>query len=143
MSDALVFRSKIDLWLLTLLTGSAAVCFAVGIEARNAIPETGLLVSGTIIGICIVAGALPLWIVFSTKYAMFEQTLEIDCGPFHWSVVIADIERIEPTRNPLTSPALSLDRLRIDYGRGRSIMVSPENRSQFLRSLEDRRKTRS
>ena len=30
---------------------------------------------------------------------------------------VAEITRITPTRNPLSSPALSLDRLRNEYGR--------------------------
>jgi len=143
VDDALVFRSKIDWWLLTILMGAVVVCFAVAVEARNAIPEYGLLTSGLIIGACILGGALPLWIVFSTKYAMSDETLEIECGPFRWTVRIKDIEKIEATRNPLSSPALSLDRLRIDYGQGRAVMISPENRHQFLHQLEGRRKKQS
>jgi hypothetical protein len=39
----------------------------------------------------------------------------------------------------LTSPAFSLDRLRIEYGRGRWIMISPRDKDGFLRELEVRR----
>jgi hypothetical protein len=49
-----------------------------------------------------------------------------------------DIRTVTPTRNPLSSPALSLDRLRIDYGRGRRIMVSPRDPGAFLRELRRR-----
>ena len=48
---------------------------------------------------------------------------------------------IRPTRNPLSSPALSLDRLRIDYGSGRSIMVSPEDKDKFIGDIEDARRS--
>lgn len=143
MSDALIFRSKIDWWLLTLLMGAVVVCFAVGIEARNAIPQYGWVTSGLIIAACLLGGGLPLWVVLSTKYAMTDDALDIHCGPFRWTVRIVDIENIEATRNPLSSPALSLDRLRIAYGAGRSIMISPENKHQFLRHLESRRKARA
>ncbi|MFN3882592.1 MAG: PH domain-containing protein [Nitrincola lacisaponensis] len=33
-------------------------------------------------------------------------------------------------RKALVSPALSMDRLRIDYGRRRSIMISPKNKGR-------------
>jgi hypothetical protein len=46
---------------------------------------------------------------------------------------------VVPTRNPLSSPALSLDRLRIEYGQGRAIMISPADKGPFLRALEERR----
>lgn len=43
------------------------------------------------------------------------------------------------TSNPLASPALSLDRLKIEYGQGHWIMISPRDREGFLRELESRR----
>jgi hypothetical protein len=46
---------------------------------------------------------------------------------------------VDSTRNPLSSPAMSLDRLRIEYGQGKAIMISPEPRAEFLRQLEHRR----
>ncbi|MDO9478112.1 MAG: PH domain-containing protein [Pseudohongiella sp.] len=60
-------------------------------------------------------------------------------GPFKWRVPIKQITSITPTSSPLSSPALSLDRLRIDYGRGESIMISPKNKEQFIQDLNVRR----
>lgn len=62
------------------------------------------------------------------------------CRIRKWQVPIAGITGITPTSNPLSSPALSLDRLRIDYGRGKSLMISPKNKEQFIRDLEARRR---
>ncbi|HCS65703.1 MAG TPA: hypothetical protein DIW64_17495 [Cellvibrio sp.] len=42
-------------------------------------------------------------------------------------------------RNLVGLPALSLDRLEIDYGRGQSIMISPKQKSKFLQHLAARR----
>jgi hypothetical protein len=42
------------------------------------------------------------------------------------------------TRSPLSSPALSLDRIRIDYGKGKSVMISPLNKADFLLELQSR-----
>jgi hypothetical protein len=62
------------------------------------------------------------------------NTLRVACGPFRWKVPIDSIEKVEATRSPLSSPALSLDRLRINYGK-RRIMVSPSDRAGFLRAI--------
>jgi len=55
-------------------------------------------------------------------------------------VPIGEITSIPPTQSPLSSPACSLGRLRIEYGRSRSILISPKNREDFLRELEAHRK---
>ena len=50
------------------------------------------------------------------------------------------IREVRPTTNPLSAPALSLDRLRIDYeegGRVRSLLVSPKDKEGFLQELRD------
>jgi hypothetical protein len=61
--------------------------------------------------------------------------LVVRSGPFKWCIPIADITSITPTSNPLSSPALSLDRLRIEYGRGHLLMISPRDKEQFVRDL--------
>ena len=48
---------------------------------------------------------------------------------------IDDIESVAPTRNPLTSMALSLDRLAIKTRGGRGVLISPRNKEQFLKHL--------
>jgi membrane protein YdbS with pleckstrin-like domain len=134
--DRLVFSSKIDMWLLTVLVGGAGACIFV-------LAQFWSLMTGPLwwAGILLVIGALlPLWIVLSTRYAMSDAELFVRCGPFSRTVPIADITSVERTSSPLSSPALSLDRLRIDYAGG-SIAISPEPRQAFLRQLEHRRQT--
>jgi len=136
MSDELAFNSKIDLWLLILLLGVVSLCGWLmadnwpGIAAGN-----WLLALPLALGI-----ALPLWVLLSLRYFLSEHTLRIRIGPFNARIPIGEITAIEPTHNPLSSPALSLDRLRIRYASGRSVMISPEPREEFLRQLEYRRK---
>jgi hypothetical protein len=48
---------------------------------------------------------------------------------------IADIEDAAPTRNPLASMALSLDRLAIKTRDGRGVLISPRDKEQFLTHL--------
>jgi hypothetical protein len=65
-----------------------------------------------------------------------RDVLIVQSGPFKWKVPVAEITGITPTRNPLSSPALSLDRLRINYGDGNSLMVSPEDKEKFIADLD-------
>jgi len=58
-----------------------------------------------------------------------------------WRIPLASIVNVEPTRNPLSSPAWSLDRLRVRWRRGariRWIQISPENKLAFLLELSAR-----
>jgi hypothetical protein len=69
-----------------------------------------------------------------THYTVAGDTLRVACGPFRWKVPIDAIQSVEATRSPLSSPALSLDRLRIHYGK-RRIMVSPSDKAGFLKAI--------
>jgi hypothetical protein len=133
-----IYASKIDLWLALILIGSMAVCaFAayrvIGIGHRLALLSAILML---VIGI-----GLPLWLMTSTSYSLSTSQLLIKSGPFKWVVPIATIVRITPTSSSLSSPALSLDRIRIDYGNRESVMISPKNLEQFLKDLGERRRS--
>ncbi len=80
---------------------------------------------------------LPLWLLGSTRYYINERKnqLVVTSGPLKWRIDIESITAITETRNPLSSPALSLDRLLICYGRHQQIMVSPKNKHEFLVAL--------
>jgi hypothetical protein len=50
-------------------------------------------------------------------------------------VRVHDIESAEPSRNPLASMALSLDRIAIKVRTGRDVLISPRDKAHFLREL--------
>jgi len=97
---------------------------------------------GTLIGVLAGVG-LPLWILANTNYTLTDMTLHVRCGPFSYKVPIAEISSVTPTRSILSAPALSLDRLRIEYSRGKVVVISPEDRERFLKDLDIRRRRRS
>lgn len=66
---------------------------------------------------------------------MGDRELLVRSGPFRWRIAIDGIESIRPSRSPLSSPALSLDRLEITYGGGRRLLISPEDREGFLEAI--------
>ena len=127
------FRSKIDRWLLVLLIAvmvfEVVVMMIAAMQADNARDATLLIFAG--LGV----GALIAWLVLGTHYVVEKDLLRIIAGPFRWKVPLDEIDAVEATRNPLSSPALSLDRLRIHYGNGRRIMISPADKAGFLKAI--------
>ena len=127
----MVFRSKIDLWLLIVLIAAAVFPLIQAISAlRNG---TSWIPHVLIFGL--LAGSL-LWLLLSTKYTVDQKTLVIQSGPFRWRIAKDEITQVAPSRSIISSPALSLDRLRVDYGGGcKSILVSPKDKTGFLKAV--------
>jgi len=126
------FKSKIDLWLLFLLV--AVMVFEIIVMSIAATQATDPLEATFLIMAALAIVALLGSMLLGTHYTVDGGTLRIACGPFRWKVPIDAIEAVEPTRSPLSSPALSLDRLRIRYGK-RRIMVSPADKAGFLKAI--------
>ena len=130
---AVVHKSKIDPW----LGGALAVAIIVSIYAAWATLDPPSPTAWAIAIFTISVGAgLPLWLLLSTRYILSEGELTVRSGPFKWRIRVADISSITPTSNPLSSPALSLDRLRIEYLRNKSLLISPRDKEQFIRDIE-------
>jgi membrane protein YdbS with pleckstrin-like domain len=129
------FKSKVDSWLVVvvIVTGLAALA-AGGVAFREGAPGSLL----TLLVVVALVIALPVSLLAATHYTFEGDALRIRSGPFRWSISLAEIRGVQSTRNPLSSPALSLDRLRITYGPGKFIMISPENQDGFLRELAKR-----
>jgi hypothetical protein len=133
---AIVHTSKIDFWLIAVVVLSVAVCVVAVVAVASSASAGVLWMSAALSAI---AAFLPVWLLLSTRYAIEPGQVVIRSGPFRWHIPIAEITDIVPTSNALSSPALSLDRLRISYGRGRVLMISPRDKEQFLKDLEGQR----
>ena len=128
------FKSKIDPWLAAMLVTSAIVCAGASlIMLRGAAPYRWLVVASTLVG----GVALPLSLLLRTDYTIDNDVLLIRTGLFRWRVPLTDIIEISPTRNIMSSPALSLDRLLITRRNGPACMVSPRDKEGFLRELQN------
>jgi hypothetical protein len=138
MAVSRVYRSAVDTWLVVVLgAGITVALVACGITLAVGDPA-----ARAIAGLALVVGAgLPIWVLLTTCYTLAGDQLLVQSGPFRTRVPIGEITAITPTSNPLSSPALSLARLRIDYGQGRSVMISPADRAGFLADLDARRAT--
>lgn len=77
-----------------------------------------------------------LFSVFTrTHYTVANGTLRVVSGPFRRTIPLSDITGVEPTRNPMSSPALSMDRLKVSYGKKKFILISPEDKAGFLNAI--------
>jgi len=83
-------------------------------------------------------GIGSFWTLRVTWYEITADRLRIRCGPSRVAIKWENVVRVQPSRDRRNAPALSLDRLQIDYRQGnrwRSVLISPENRQQFLDDL--------
>jgi hypothetical protein len=126
------FKSKVDRWLLYLLI--AVMVFEVIVMSIAAMQTADPRESTFLILAALAIVALLGSMLIGTHYTVDGGTLRIACGPFRWKVPIDAIQSVEATRNPLSSPALSLDRLLIRYGK-RRVMVSPADKAGFLKAI--------
>jgi len=80
---------------------------------------------------------LPIWV--STYYVLGKNELIVKSGLFNTKIDYSSIKTVKETQNPLASSALSIDRIEIIYGVGGVVLISPQNKQEFLRELEQRR----
>jgi hypothetical protein len=133
-AENLTFPSKRDTWILLISWVGAGVEVAIGIILLFS--NLPALVKVLVPLACLVGAVFMVWVLYGTYYRITQDTLIIRCGPFRFKAPLAEIEAITPTRNPLSSPACSLDRFLIQYRQThRRIMVSPLDKAGFLQVL--------
>ncbi len=72
----------------------------------------------------------------TTKYTIESDELTIKCGfLFNKTIDIKTIKKITETNNPLSSPATSLDRLEINYGKFDTVIISPKKKKEFIENI--------
>lgn len=131
--SAKVFRSKIDGWIVVVLV--ATMVIVVAAFAGTAI-QGGDSAAIAVVGVvALLTVLLIVSILLRTEYRVDKETLTIVTGPFRWRIRRADINGLDSSRSALSSPALSLDRVRVRYGGKKSILVSPDDKQRFARAL--------
>lgn len=131
------YRSKVDWWLAVILAippVAAVAVMAAGLVGGE-LPVVGIGATMTAI-----MAAVYFGVTFPIRYGFDELHLIVRHGLCRQMIPLAKISNVRPTHNPLSSPALSLDRLWVQYGTGlfRAIMISPAERDAFLNDLSQR-----
>jgi hypothetical protein len=131
------YPSKKDWWIVLIVafTGVMLVSAAISQIASRGIdhPATWTLIGTTICYIAI----LHIF-TYPVYYEVTDRDLIIRSGLIRQTIPLSSIDEARPTRNPLSAPAWSLDRLHIEYrkkGKKTFVLISPENRNAFIREL--------
>jgi hypothetical protein len=134
MSMQRAYRSKVD----GKIAGVTVLTIAVLIVAGATMPDRNHDTAIVLHAVSLFCLALCVWTVLGTYYVIDATSLVVRSGPFHWTVALRDIRSVQATRDIRSGPALSFDRLRIEYGAGRVLLISPREKDAFLADLARR-----
>ena len=129
----MIFKSAVGNWFylaMVLMVGAAVAAFVLPFITDPSQPVAWLAV-----GIVLLALGLPFWMMVATDYQIDDGLLRIRSGPFRWTLPVDAITSVEPSNSPRSAPALSIDRLQICYDNDRIILVSPKDKTGFLRAI--------
>lgn len=131
------YPSKVDWWVAVVLCipplSSIVVCVALALGGKQSEMLIGLAAAFFVF--CLYRG-----LVFPLRYGLDEEFLHLRFGLVKQRIPLPEIIEVLPTRNPLSSPALSLDRLHVQFGQGmfKAVMISPADRDRFLDELSQK-----
>lgn len=126
----MVFSSKKDLWLGGGIWGSQM--FFIYLIIYSIFIEFSLIL--TIISLISIFFVGAAW--FNTKYIIARGILEVRSGILKKKKIFIDeIHSIRFTKNPIAAPALSINRIEINYNQYDTILISPKNSKHFINEL--------
>ena len=130
------FRSKMDWWFLGFIIAMSGLLaqFILTTYGKGILMQNLLFV--VVYALTIVLLWWPLW---STRYVVDQEQLMIRSLCFEWIIPLSAIQSVSETDNSISSPALSLDRLKIEYlkqGQTKTILVSPKDKVAFKAALK-------
>ena len=130
-ADTVWFKSKIDRWMVGILLLIPVLQVVTVLYALNSGDREGVVAA--LVGLALVAGIYVLLVV-PVRYGIASDALLVHFGIVRQRIRFDSIRVVYPTHNPLSSPALSLDRLAIKTGRGplRLTLISPLQRDEFI-----------
>ena len=127
------YKSKVDLWIVILLILIVALGLFWIIDSiffsTSAEESIGLGISGILM-------ILSVIIFLPVNYTLLESQLLIRFGLFRHRINYQDIKSVKKTCNLLSSPALSLKRIEIQYSKGIGFtLISPNDIESFVKDL--------
>lgn len=131
------YRSKRDAWILVLLWAGVLIgMVGAVVYFRSGEP---LLHRVAVLGLSVLAMAFVLSLLYGISYTIEDDQLLVGAGPFTQRIPLASIDSVRPSRNPLSSPAASLDRLSIRWNDGKKrVLISPTDKMEFMNTLDSR-----
>ena len=131
--ESKTYKSNVDLWIaiiliLVVVLGIFSIILSIffGTSVNESI---GLGISGILM-------ILSVIIFLPVNYTLLESQLLIRFGLFRHRINYQDIKSVKKTFNLLSSPALSLKRIEIQYSKGIGFtLISPNDIESFVKDL--------
>ncbi len=132
MSKSKTFHSKVSRGLMSFVLVLLVMPITLVFLIEKSYAEAGLLL---VLIIPIVFFIVHLF--FNTQYTITSKgKLEIRAGLYNFRPIdISSIHSISSSTSLISSPATSLDRLEIRYGKLRRVLVSPQDKEGFIKAL--------
>lgn len=123
MIEHRIYRSKIGLGLVAFVGIVLLIVFAIMIVNQIWV---GFLIN-------LITTLFIAYTLLTTQYTINKNKIRIQCGFLYYeTLTINNIISITETRNPLSSPAASLDRLELKLKNSYSILISPKEKNEFI-----------
>lgn len=116
-----IYRSKVDWWLVVLILSVFGFPIVQGIQTKEYMLSV----------VFIMLLSLFYILAITLKYKIEGDYLSI----WRTKIDIKTIRKIYATRNPLSSPALSINRIAIVYNKFDEVLISPKDRADFIEEL--------
>lgn len=119
----MTFRSRVSILLVFIIL--AALSPGIITSLRDGEIVAALAISGV--------GLLVLPILFCIRYRIEDDKLYV--GEVFRKGTAYDLKKLEsimPTRSMLSAPAASLRRIKLDFGCGQALIISPANQDLFI-----------
>jgi hypothetical protein len=116
-----IYESKIDWWLIVLVFGALLSPIYYGIIENDYL----IVVVFAVISIAV------FFLFRAIKYKIDNTNLIIGSS----KIDINSIRKIYKTKNPLSSPALSIDRIAIVYNKYDEVLISPKDKKGFVDAI--------
>jgi hypothetical protein len=131
----MTYKSKKDTWLIVVIATSTLVNVFAGAALILFAPAIWVRFIGLVM---MFASMITILLTTPVSYTIDRDSLHVRAGYKHWTIPIQNILAARPSRDWLASPALSMDRLEIEYKdwEGTSLLlISPKRTDQFLDEL--------
>ena len=128
----MIYYSKVSY---TLLSVVFIVFFGplISIYINNGFNNNMLLMTLALI----ILFGLILHMFFNTTYKIQNEKLYIKCGVIKYRPVnIREMKKVSKSSNIISSPAASLDRIEIRYGKFNELIISPKHKTKFVEDLQ-------
>ena len=133
MRERKEYPSRVDWWIAALVIGSVIFCLGLGIYLL----WVDRIAAFILFGITLVMVVVTLLLAIPCRYILYDDHLLVQSGVIKYTIPYSDIRKIEKSSNPLSSPAMSLRRIKITRSKG-FILISPPDRDQFIQELQAR-----